>query len=123
MHDRQLLKSSLGHDRSLHEVCRDRALHNCLSGRDVRSPDQYVDSETWLSYDISIGLWNSFCGGTHERAYETLAGCSSSLHDIPSPDEWLSGKAESNVSIDAEGILFQVHDRLGQIPSTSDVSL
>ena len=31
--------------------------------------------------------------------------------------------AESNVSVDAEGILFQVHDRLGQISSTGDGSL
>ena len=30
----------------------------------------------------------------YERAYETLTGCSSSLHDIPPPDEWLSAKAE-----------------------------
>ena len=27
---------------------------------------------------------NSFRGRAHERAYETLTGCSSSLHDIPS---------------------------------------
>ena len=60
---------------------------------------------------------------THERANETLTGCSSSLHDIPSPDEWLSGKAESNLCVDAEGILFQVHDLFGQIPSTGDGSL
>ena len=60
---------------------------------------------------------------TNKRAYETLTGCSSSIHDIPSPDEWLSGKAELNVSVDADGILFQVHDRLGQIPSTGDGSL
>ena len=31
---------------------------------------------------------------THEKANETLTSCSSSLHDIQSPDEWLSGKAE-----------------------------
>ena len=42
-------------DHSLHEVCRGRALHNCLGGRDVRPPDQYVDSETRLSDDVSIG--------------------------------------------------------------------
>ena len=55
MHERQWLKSSLEHDRSLHEVCRGRALHNCFSRRDVQSPNQYVDSETWLSVDFSIG--------------------------------------------------------------------
>ena len=42
---------------------------------------------------------------------------------IPSTDKWLSGKAESNVSVDAEGILFWVHDRLGQISSTGDGSI
>ena len=42
---------------------------------------------------------------------------------IPSPEEWLSGKAKSNASVDAEGILFQVLDRLGQISSTGDGSL
>ena len=60
---------------------------------------------------------------TYERAHEKFTGGSSSLHDIPSPDEWLSGKAKSNVSVDAEGLLFQVHDRLGQISSTGDGSL
>ena len=38
-----------------HEVCRGRALHNCLGGRDMRPPDQHVDSKTWLSDDVSIG--------------------------------------------------------------------
>ena len=32
-------------------------------------------------------------------------------------------KAKQNVSVDAEGILFQVHDRLGQISSTGDGNL
>ena len=58
--------------------------------------------------------------GTYERAHETFTGSSSSFHDIPSPEEWLSGKAKSNVSVDAEGLLFQVYDRLGQISSTGD---
>ena len=123
MNDRQWLQSSLGHDRLLHEVFRGRALHNCLSRRDVRSPNQYVDSETWLSDDVSIKQRNSFRGRTYERAHETFTGSSGSFHDIPSPDEWLSGKAESKVSVDAEGILFQVDDRLGQISSKGDGSL
>ena len=57
---------------------------------------------------------------TKNLAHETLTGGSSSLHGIPSPDEWLSGEAKSDVGVNAEGILFQIHDRLGQIPSTSD---
>ena len=60
----------------------------------MRPPDQYVDSEAWLSDDVSIREWNSFRRRAYERAYETLAGCSGSLHDIPPPDEWLSGKTE-----------------------------
>ena len=54
---------------------------------------------------------------------EELMRRSSSLNDISSPDKWLGGKAESNISIDAEGILFQVHDRLGKISFTGDGSL
>ena len=53
-HQKICMTDSPGHDRSLHEVCRGRALHNCLGGRDMRPPDQYVDSETWLSDDVSI---------------------------------------------------------------------
>ena len=89
----------------------------------MRSPGQYVDSKTWLSDAVSIGQWNIFRGRTHKRAYETLTGCSSPLHDISSTEVWLSGKAELTVSIDAEGILFQVHVRLGQIHSAGDGSL
>ena len=51
-----------------------------------------------------------------------LTGGSSSLHDLPSSDEWLSGKAKSDVGVDAECKLFQVHDQLGQIPSTGNGS-
>ena len=46
MHDRPWLQSNLRHDRSLLEICRSRALHNCLSRRDLRSPNQHVDSAT-----------------------------------------------------------------------------
>ena len=44
--------------------------------------------------DHLINTINSFPGRAQERAYETLTDGSSSLHDIPSPDKWLSGKAE-----------------------------
>ena len=52
-----------------------------------------------------------------------LSGGPSSFQDIPSPDDWLSGEAKSDAGADAEGIMCQVHDRLGQIPSTGDGSL
>ena len=89
----------------------------------MRSSNQYVDSETWLSDDVSMGYGNSLRGRTYEIVHETLTGSPSSLHDIQSPDEWLSGEAKLDVCGDAESILFQVHDRLGQIPSTGDGSL
>ena len=62
MHDRQWFKSSLIRDRSLHEVCRGRALHNCLSRRDVRSPNQYVDSETWFPMTFQSDNGTAFVG-------------------------------------------------------------
>ena len=57
MHDIQWLQSVPGDDRSLHKVCRDFALYNCLSTRDMQSVDQYVDSEnkTSMSNDVPIG--------------------------------------------------------------------
>ena len=57
-------------------------------------PDQYVDSKTWLSNDVSIGQWNGFRRRAYERAYETVTSRSGSLHDIPPSDEWLGGKTE-----------------------------
>ena len=67
MHDIQWLESSLGHNRSLHEVCRGRALHHCLSGRDVRPPDQYVDSKTWeLTNEL---MRRSQVGQAHSTTY------------------------------------------------------
>ena len=72
---------------------------------------------------VSIRQRDSFRGRTYKRAHETFTGGSGSFHDLPSPDEWHSGKAESNVSVDAESILFQVNDRFGQTSSTGDGSL
>ena len=65
----------------------------------------------------------SFVGELTQKTHETLTAGPSSFRDIPSPDEWLSGEAKSDVGVDAEGMLFQVHDRLGQIPSIGDGSL
>ena len=60
----------------------------------MRPPDQYVDSETWFSNDVPVGKLNRLRRRAHERTYETLTGCSRSLHDIPPSDEWLSGKTK-----------------------------
>ena len=68
MNDRQRLQTDPDDDRSLHKVCRGRALHNSLSRRDMRPSDQYVDSKTWMSNDIPIGQWNSFRRRTYQEA-------------------------------------------------------
>ena len=60
----------------------------------MTSNDQYVDSKTRMSNDVSIGQWNGFRRRAYERAYETVTSRSGSLHDIPPSDEWLSGKTE-----------------------------
>ena len=62
MHDRQWLQSNLRHDRSLLEICRSRVLHNCLSRRDLRSPIQHVDSETWFPMTFQSDNGTAFEG-------------------------------------------------------------
>ena len=99
----------------------------CITGSAEETCDHLI--KTWIArhgcpMTFQSDNGKTFVGElTKELMRRSLAGCSSSLRDIPSPDGWLSGKAESNVSIDAEGILFRKHDRLGQIPSTGDGSL
>ena len=93
----------------------------CITASAEETCDHLIN--TWIARQGCPMTFQLDNGAAHERANETLTSCSSSLHDIPSPDEWRSGKAESNVSVDAEGILFQVYDRLGQISSTGDGSL
>ena len=87
------------------------------------SSNRYAYSETWSSDDVSIVQWNSFRRRTYQRANETLSGGPSLFHDIPSPDEWLGGEEKLEAGVYAEGILFQVHDRLGQVTSKGDGSL
>ena len=43
--------------------------------------------------DHLINTWIARHGCLMTFQSDTFAGCSSPLHDIPSPDEWLSGKA------------------------------
>ena len=62
MYDRQLLQPGPSGDRPLHKVCRGRALHNCLSQRDMRSSGQYMDSKTWMPDDIPIENGTAFAG-------------------------------------------------------------
>ena len=97
MYDRLRLQPGLGHDRSLHEICKGRALRDCLSRRGERSSNQHVKSEAWMSFDVSIGQRNSFCRRSYERAHETFSSCSGSFDDdISTPAEWPGGEAKSD---------------------------
>ena len=62
MYDRQWLQQVLVMIELLHEVCRGRALHNYLSRGDVRSPNQYVDSETWFPMTFQLDNGTAFVG-------------------------------------------------------------
>ena len=110
MHGGQWLKSGPGDDRSLHKVSRGRALHNCLSRRDMRSYDKHVDSKTWMSKDISIGQWDSLCRRTHQGAHETFSSSWGSFYDVTSTNERLGGKTKTDSGVDAEGVMFPIHD-------------
>ena len=61
----------------------------CITASAEETCDQYVDSKTWLSNDVSIGQRNSFRRRAYERAYETVTGRSGSLHDIPPSENGL----------------------------------
>ena len=56
MYDRKWLQSDLSNDRTLHKVCRGRALLKCLSRRDLRSLDQYLDSRWHSSRNMELLL-------------------------------------------------------------------
>ena len=110
MNDRQRLQTDPDDDRSLHKVCRGRALHNSLSRRDMRPSDQYVDSKTWMSNDIPIGQWNSFRRRTYQEAHETFSSSSGSFNHVSSTNKRLGGKTKSDSGVDVEGGLFPIHD-------------
>ena len=61
----------------------------------------------------------AFFWGPDKRSHEEIPHCTSTLDDIPSTNEWTRGEAEQNASEYAQGILLEVHDRLGQIPAAS----
>ena len=110
MHDRQWPKSGHGDDRSFHKTCRGRALHNCLSRRDMRSSEQYMDSKIWMTNDIPIGQWNIFRKRTYRGAHGTFSSSSGSFYDVSSANKWLAGKTKLDSGVDVEGVLFPIHD-------------
>ena len=109
MHDIQWLKSGPGDDRLLHKSCRGLALHKCLSQRDKRASVQYVDSKSWMSNDIPIGQWDSFCRRTYQAAHEKFSSCTGSFYDVSSTNERLGGKTKSDSGLYVEGVLFPIN--------------
>ena len=57
--------------------------------------------------------------GTDERTHEKISHCTGTFDDLLSTNEWTSGKAEQNASEYAQGIVLEIHNRLGQISATS----
>ena len=57
--------------------------------------------------------------GTDERTHEKIPHCTGTFDDLPSTNEWTSGKAEKNASEYAQGLLLEIYNRLGQISATS----
>ena len=69
----------------------------CITASAEETCDHLIN--TWLArhgcpMTFQSDNGTAFVGELTKRAYETLTGCSGSLHDIPPPDEWLSGKTE-----------------------------
>ena len=72
----------------------------------------------WLSDDIPVRQWEGLRGGPEKGTDEEIAYCSSALDDLPSSNERISRKAEQNSGEQAQGILLEIDDRLGQISAT-----
>ena len=72
-----------------------------------------------MSDDIPVGQWESLRGGPDKRTDEEIAYCPSTFNKLPSSNERISGEAEQSSGEHAQGILLEIHDRLGQISATS----
>ena len=57
--------------------------------------------------------WESVRGGPDKRTDEEIPQCSSAFNNLPSSNERISGEAEQNTGEHAQGILLEIHDRLG----------
>ena len=107
MHDRHWVQSGPRDDRALQKVCTGRALHNCLSRRDMRSSDQYVDSKKWqhesdngtafIREPIKELMRRSQVAQAHSSTYHT-------------PNKQLIGEKKSASGVDIEGVLFGIHE-------------
>ena len=72
-----------------------------------------------MSGDIPVGQWESLLGGPDKRTDEEIAFCSSTFNKLPSSNERISVEAVQNSGEEAQGILLEIHDRLGQISAIS----
>ena len=52
----------------------------------------WISRYGWLSHDISVGKRQNLCGGPDKRIDEEVTHCSSALHDLPSPNQRVSGE-------------------------------
>ena len=68
-----------------------------------------------MSGDIPVGQWESLRGGPDKRTDEEIAFCSSTFNNLPSSNERISVEAVQNSGEEAQGILLEIHDRLGQV--------
>ena len=75
----------------------------------MRSPDQYVESKTWMSNDIPVKQSGSFCRRTYQRANNTFSSSSGSFYDVSSTNGRFDGKTKSDSGVDADGVLFPIH--------------
>ena len=73
----------------------------------------------WLSDGIPVEQWDSLRGGPYKGTDEEIAYCSSAFDNLPSSNERIKGEKEQNSGQHAQGILLEIHDRLGQISATS----
>ena len=71
---------------------------------------EHVDSKTWMSKDIPKGQWDSLRRRTHQGAHETFSSSSGSFYDVTSTNERLGGKTNTDSGVDAEGVMFPIHD-------------
>ena len=72
-----------------------------------------------MSDDIPVGQLESLRGRPGSKTDEEIAYCPSTFNNLPSSNERINGEAEQNSGEHAQGILLEIHERLGQISATN----
>ena len=78
------------HFTNWHKQCRDRQPRQ----RRLVTTDNTLNITIWLSHDISVGQRQSVRGGPDERIDKEVAHSSSTLNDLPFPDQRVGAEAE-----------------------------